>query len=82
MLNLMGGVAQLIIATLYGRYCRNSETRTLTYLDFLVELVAVFGDIFFILRWNLVLGIPDIVWCGLTSTTLLPVTQMLWRIPS
>ena len=70
LLTLLGALALVAGITIYQRFFNEIEPRTLMACAFVLVMLASFFDMCFVLRWNLEIGIPDIVWVMMTSTAL------------
>ena len=61
----------MILGTiLYKRYFKETEPRKIIGLAICLTVIASFCDMIFVLRWNLIIGIPDLVWVICSSTAL------------
>lgn len=61
----------MILGTiLYKRYFKETEPRKIIGLAICLTVIASFCDMIFVLRWNLIIGIPDVVWVICSSTAL------------
>ena len=55
---------------IYERFFKETEPRVVVGIAICLICIASFFDTCFILRWNLIIGIPDIVWVLLSSTAM------------
>lgn len=58
---LVGQICYVVGALTYKAFCRRVETRWMLFWAALVKLLATFLFFAFAKRWNLELGIPDLV---------------------
>lgn len=70
MLTLLGAFALIIGIALYQKYFKEAEPRTMIGLAMLLTIFASIFDLIFVLQWNLVIGIPNIVWVMFSSTAM------------
>ena len=70
MIKLMGSLSMVIGASLYGRYFKHLDiTETFWYLCWFM-LAEESCNLFFVLRLNLKIGIPDFYWIAFMKLTL------------
>jgi len=69
-LTLLGAVALIFGIFIYERFFKETEPRIVVGIAICLICIASFFDTCFILRWNLIIGIPDIVWVLLSSTAM------------
>jgi hypothetical protein len=70
LLTLFGAMALILGIYVYQRFFKNMEPRTIMGCAFSLIMLASFVDMCFVLRWNLILGVPDLAWVLCTSTAL------------
>lgn len=69
-LTLLGAIALIIGIMIYQRYFKDTEPRTMIGMAIGLTIVSSFFDMCFVLRWNLAIGIPDILWVVCSSTAM------------
>ncbi len=70
MLTLMGACALIIGIALYQRFFKDTEPRTMIAFAVLLTIIASVFDLILVLQWNLVMGIPNMVWVMFSSTAI------------
>lgn len=70
LLTLLGAVALLTGIGLYQKFFKDTEPRKMIGAALCLTMLASFFDMCFVLRWNLILGIPDLVWVICSSTAM------------
>jgi len=80
-LTLLGAFAVLFGMLLYKRYFMFTEPRKILTFAIVTAMVASFFDICFILRLNLAIGIPDIVWVIFTTTSMSTLLAAMIALP-
>jgi len=70
LITLIGACSLLFGVILYQKFFSHLETRTLYRASIAIHMIAVVFDIILVLRWNLKIGIPDIWWIVLSSSSL------------
>lgn len=56
--------------------------RTLAIIFVTLSLATTLGDFIFVMRWNEVIGISDVAWCLVTSTSLFPLQIAFLFVPA
>merc|ERR1711990_796528 len=67
---MIGAVALLIGIAIYQRWFVHVEMRTMIGASIILTIIASFTDLCFVCRWNLAIGIPDLVWVLFSSTAM------------
>lgn len=55
---------------IYEKYFKQTEPRVIIGAAFALTVVSSFFDMCFVLRWNLIIGIPDLIWVICSSTAM------------
>lgn len=66
-LNLIGYVTLLLSILMYNKFFKNSEFRTLFFCALLVNFFGCVTSLIFVMRWNLIVGISDLIFIIGTS---------------
>jgi hypothetical protein len=70
LITLIGACTLLLGVIMYHKFFSHLETRYLYTISIAISMIATMFDIILILRWNLKVGIPDIWWVMLSSSSL------------
>jgi BT1 family len=70
LLSLIGAIALVLGIGIYERYFKQTEPRIIIGAAFALTVVSSFFDMCFVLRWNLIIGVPDLVWVICSSTAM------------
>ena len=66
---------------LYQRFMREWETRTITRMTIFLMAMNSFSGLILTLRWNVQLGISDMVFSAFTQTTFFPLVMAFYILP-
>lgn len=81
LLSLIGAIFMLIGSIVYSKCLKRFESRNLIGFASFVHILGSFSSLAFVLRWNLRMGISDIVFAFCTSSTLMPLQYALFILP-
>lgn len=81
MLVLIGQVCHIIGALLYKAFCRNIDTRWMIFFAMVTGVIASFMNFTFAKRWNLEIGIPDMVFLIFTDVVFSVIGTILYNLP-
>jgi Na+/melibiose symporter-like transporter len=81
LLVLIGNICHVVGALFYKAFCRSVDTRWMVLFAMLVQIVATFLNFCFAKRWNLELGISDLVFLLFTDIVFSVVGTLLYTLP-
>ncbi|KAJ3677172.1 hypothetical protein LUZ60_002896 [Juncus effusus] len=78
MIYAIGAMASMVGVLIYHKFLKNFRFRTLLFYAQLLYGVSGILDLFFVLRWNLKLGLPDSFFVILEECTSRIITRIRW----
>ena len=81
MLVLIANVAYVIGALIYKAFCRKVETRTMVLFAMIFNIVILFLNFVLAKRWNLEIGISDMVFLVFSDVVGVVITTLLYSLP-
>lgn len=81
LLELIASVCHILGAITYKAFFRTVDTRTMVLIAFITGSVGAFLNFVFAKRWNLDMGIPDIVFLLFTDVVFEALVTMLYTLP-
>ena len=82
MTGLVTTIAFIVGTWCYKQYLKNVETRTLLFWDTIMVIVSQVAGLAWALRWNLKIGINDLIFALLTDVVFGTVSRALNMLPS
>jgi len=81
LLVLVGQICHVIGALLYKAFCRNVDTRWMIFWAMVTGSIGSFLNFVFAKRWNLDMGIPDLVFLFFTDVVFNVLGVVLYSLP-
>ncbi|KAF3339151.1 putative folate-biopterin transporter 6 [Carex littledalei] len=78
MIYAIGAMASMVGVLIYHKFLKNFRFRTLLFYAQLLYGVSGILDLFFVLRWNLKLGLPDPIFVIMEECTSRIITRIRW----
>lgn len=78
MIYAVGAMASILGILIYHKTLKDYPFRTLLFFAQLVYAISGFLDLFFVLRWNLILGLPDYLFVIMEECISRVVTRVRW----
>ena len=69
-MSTFGGVFLVLAVMIYQAFLTKWESRSLISIIIFLEILAGVCDLGIVLRWNIALGIPDLVWAAFGSVAI------------
>ena len=70
MFGVLSRACNIVGTVIYKNHFRQTETRTVIFYSTIISVISAFGHLVFALRWNLQMGIPDLIFIIFTDVVL------------